>query len=241
MPVFEREDVHLYYDERGAGFPVLMIAPGGMRSEASYWSRAPWNPIDELASRYRVIAMDQRNAGHSTGPIERDHGWDTYTGDQLALMDHLGAARFHVVGMCIGGSYIMNLLETAPDRVTAAVLFQPIGLDDNRPAFFEMFDGWAAEIGPHHPEASPADWSSFRERMYGGDDFLFTAGDDAVAACRTPLLVLLGNDQYHPSSASRRLAKGAPNASLVEEWREPEHHTAARAAVDAFLAAHTPA
>lgn len=241
MTEFARGDAHLHYDDHGSGFPILLIAPGGMRSEAGFWSRTPWNPIEQLATRYRVIAMDQRNAGRSTGPIEPGHSWDTYTADQFALMDHLGAPRFHVAGMCIGGSYIMNLIKAAPDRIASAVLFQPIGLDDNRQAFFDMFDGWAAEIGPDHPEASPADWSAFRQRMYGGDEFLFTAGDEEAAACQVPLLVLLGNDLYHPESSSRRLATLAPHATLVEQWREPEHNAAARAAVDAFLDAHTPA
>jgi pimeloyl-ACP methyl ester carboxylesterase len=240
MTEFARENVHLHYDEHGSGFPVLLIAPGGMRSEAGFWARTPWNPIEQLETTYRVIAMDQRNAGRSTGPIEPTHGWDTYTADQLALMDHLGAPRFHVAGMCIGGSYIMNLIKTAPDRIASAVMFQPIGLDDNRPAFYDMFDSWAAEVGPDHPEASAADWSAFRQRMYGGDEFLFTAGDEAAAACPTPLLVLLGNDLYHPESSSRRLATLAPHATLVEQWREPEHNAAARDAVGAFLAAHTP-
>jgi pimeloyl-ACP methyl ester carboxylesterase len=240
MTEFVRGDAHLHYDDHGSGFPVLLIAPGGMRSEAGFWSNTPWNPIEQLAPRYRVIAMDQRNAGRSTGPIEPSHGWDTYTADQLALMDHLGAARFHVAGMCIGGSYIMNLIKTAPDRIASAVMFQPIGLDDNRQAFYDMFDSWAAEVGPDHPEASPADWSAFRQRMYGGDEFLFTAGDEAVAACPTPLLVLLGNDLYHPASCSRRVAKLAPSANLIEQWKEPEHNASARAAVDAFLDAHTP-
>jgi pimeloyl-ACP methyl ester carboxylesterase len=142
--------------------------------------------------------------------------------------------------MCIGGSYIMNLIKTAPDRIASAVLFQPIGLDDNRQAFYEMFDSWAATIAPDHPEASPADWSAFRQRMYGGDDFLFTAGDQEAKACEIPLLVLLGNDLYHPASSSRRLVSQAPSAQLIEQWKEPEHNASARAAVDEFLAAHTP-
>ncbi len=240
MPVFTCGDARLHYEDHGSGFPVLLIAPGGMRSEVGYWSGTPWNPIEQLATRYQVIAMDQRNAGRSTGPIEPNHSWDTYTTDQLALMDHVGAPRFHVAGMCIGGSYIMNLLKTAPDRIASGVVFQTIGLDDNRQAFYDMFDSWAAEIGPDHPEVSPAAWSAFRERMYGGDDFLFTAGDEAVAACQAPLLVLLGNDLYHPESATRRLATLAPRATLLEQWREPEHTAAARAAVDAFFDAHTP-
>src|SRR5262245_44409868 len=63
MPIFKRDDVELYYEEHGAGFPILLIAPGGMRSAVAFWERTPCNPIKQLAPHYRVIAMDQRNAG----------------------------------------------------------------------------------------------------------------------------------------------------------------------------------
>ncbi len=61
MTDFARGDVHLHYDDHGSGFPVLLIARGGMRSEAGYWSNTPWNPIEQLAPRHRVIAMDPRD------------------------------------------------------------------------------------------------------------------------------------------------------------------------------------
>jgi len=239
MPMFTRENVSLYYEEHGKGFPLLVIAPGGMRSTVSFWEKAPWNPIPQLATHYRVIAMDQRNAGHSKAPIRATDGWRVYTEDQLALLDHLGVSRFHVAGMCIGGSYIMGLIQAAPQRVVSAVLFQPIGLDNNRQAFLDMFDGWAKEQQAAHPEANGATWETFKQNMYGGD-FLFSVSRDFVKRCATPLLVLLGNDVYHPQTTSREVASLAPNATLIERWREPEHQVAAQAAVERFLAAHTP-
>jgi hypothetical protein len=57
-----------------------------------------------LASNFRVIAMDQRNAGASIGAIEADHGWHTYAAVHLALLDHLGTERCHLLGVCIGPS-----------------------------------------------------------------------------------------------------------------------------------------
>lgn len=238
MPMFERGDTTLYYEVHGDGFPVLLIAPGGMRSAVSFWEHAPWNPIEHLAPSYRVIAMDQRNAGRSHGPISATDGWATYTADQLALLDHLGVDRFHVAGMCIGGSYIMALSAAAPDRVAAGVVFQTIGLDGNRQAFYDMFDSWADALRPSRPDVPDEAWASFRENMYGVDDFLFTADEEACRRCPTPLLVLLGDDLYHPASSSRRLAELAPHATLVEQWKDPQHHAAARGAIDAFLAAH---
>ena len=62
----------LHYIEHGGGFPVLLFAPGGMRSASSFWKSAPWNPVTELADEFRVISMDQRNAGRSTAPISPD-------------------------------------------------------------------------------------------------------------------------------------------------------------------------
>ena len=41
MPVFERAGVSLYYEEYGSGYPLLLFAPGGMRSSIDFWRRAP--------------------------------------------------------------------------------------------------------------------------------------------------------------------------------------------------------
>ena len=105
MPTADLRGTRLYYEEYGDGFPLLLFAPGGMRSAISFWARSPWNPIEALADRFRVIAMDQRNAGHSTAPIHSGNGWHSYTADHIALMDHLRIERAHVLGGCIGGPY----------------------------------------------------------------------------------------------------------------------------------------
>lgn len=240
MPYFEQDDVKIYYEEYGEGFPLLLIAPGGMQSAISFWDNAPWNPIEQLSDRYRVIAMDQRNAGKSVAPVSADDGWHVYTSDQLALMDHLGADRFHVAGMCIGGPYVMGLIERAPERVASGVLFQPIGLDGNRDAFYAMFDNWAEALKLKRPDIPEAAWAAFRENMYGGD-FLFNVDRDFIASCRTPLLVLCGHDLYHPESTSQEIAHLAPNAMFIEQWKEGGDKESARQAVAEFLADNTPA
>jgi len=238
MPFADVGEARLYYEEHGSGFPVLLIAPGGMRSAVSFWEGTPWNPIKQLSTDYRVIAMDQRNAGQSTAPVGPSDGWHAYTADQLGLMDALGIDRFHVLGMCIGGSYAMGLIEAAAERVASAVMFQPIGLHENRQVFFDLFDDWAGELKSEHPDVSMEAWHSFKVAMYGGE-FLFNVSRDFVRACATPLLVLMGNDVYHPEDTSRTVAALAPNATLVEEWKAPEHIEAAKTAVAAFLAEHT--
>jgi len=230
----------IHYEEHGEGFPVLLIAPGGMRSAVSFWKNTPWNPIDDLKDTFRVVAMDQRNAGASTAPVRATDGWQTYAADQLALMDHLGAEQFHVAGMCIGGPYALGLIQAAPSRIASAVLFQTIGREDNREVFFQMFDNWADALKPDFPEVSEADWAAFRASMYGGDRVFFNVDVDFIETCPTPLLVLCGNDVYHPASASRTIADLAPDATFIESWKEGPSREEARAAVRQFLIDNTP-
>lgn len=242
MARFERDDVSIHYDLEGLehGFPALLIAPGGMRSANALWDDMPWNPRVALADAYRIIGMDQRNAGSSTGPVSRDDGWATYTGDQLALLDHLGVERCHVVGMCIGGPYIAALLRAAPERFASAVMLQPVGIDGNRSALAEMFDAWAADLRDAHPTMTADDWASFRHAMWGGE-FLLTAAPADMAEVTTPILVLMGDDLYHPESTARELVDAAPNATLVESWKDEHVLAQTDRSIRDFLASHTPA
>ncbi len=103
--------------------------------------------------------MDQRNAGRSIGPLEPSDPWGAYARDQLALLDHLGVDRFHVMGACIGGSFALKLIEQAPARVAAAVLEQPVGITDgNGPLYEQMWRSWAAGL------SGRADLTSERDR-----------------------------------------------------------------------------
>jgi pimeloyl-ACP methyl ester carboxylesterase len=240
MPTIDHGGAHLYYEQYGDGFPLLLFAPGGMRSSIGFWARSPWNPIEALADSFRVIAMDQRNAGRSTAPVTAADGWHSYAEDHIALMDHLGIERAHVLGGCIGGPYCLGAIQAAPRRITAAVLQQPIGYDgENRSAFYDMFDSWANELKTTRSDVDSAAWTAFRDRMYGGD-FVFNVSRDFVRNCRVPMLVLLGNDRYHPSVTSREIAELAPNAELVERWKEPDVVAQTIARVRAFLIRHTP-
>lgn len=220
MSELEQNGVRIHYEEHGSGFPVLLFAPGGMKSAIPVWERMPWNPIEVLAPHFRVIAMDQRNAGQSSAPISGQDGWHSYTGDHLELLDALGIDRCHVLGCCIGGSYSLGLMQAAPEKVAAGVLLQPIGSSDqNREAFYAMFDQWADELKPSRPEVSTEDWETFRSNMYDGD-FVYNVSRDFVSECDIPMLVLKGDDLYHPGPISMEVASLAPQGSLIEEWKE---------------------
>jgi pimeloyl-ACP methyl ester carboxylesterase len=246
MPVLKRADAEIYYEEYGKGYPVLLLAPGGMRSTLAMW-HAPengpprvWNDwIEVLAERYRVVAMDQRNAGKSRGAVAPDHGWHTYAEDQLALLDHLGIARCHTLGGCIGSSFCLMLATLAPERISAAVLQNPIGLNPEFPTYFpDGFADWAAELRKFRPELDPALLRSFGKNMWGGD-FVFCLGREAVTRCAVPALVLPGDDKPHPTATGLELAELLPKAEMLRHWKGPAHLDAQRARVLEFLAQHT--
>ena len=120
MPMLKRPDAEIYYEVHGSGFPILLYAPGGLASRVEMWGGKsanypngfPWmDPRTALADKYTVIAMDQRNAGKSVADVKPDHGWHTFAADHLALIDHLGFKKFHVMGGCIGGSYCFSMLK----------------------------------------------------------------------------------------------------------------------------------
>ncbi|HWJ40970.1 MAG TPA: alpha/beta hydrolase [Candidatus Limnocylindrales bacterium] len=239
MPTFKRDDVSIYYEEYGTGYPILLFAPGGMRSSIEFWANSPFDPTKELAANFRVIAMDQRNAGKSSGPITAEDGWDTYTGDHIALLDHLGIKQCHLMGGCIGGSYSLGLIKAAPQRVSAAVLQNPIGLSPrNREMFYNMFDTWADGFKVKRG-LDDASLRQFRDRMYG-TDFVFNVTREFVRSCKTPMLILCGNDDYHPKETSKEIAALAPNAELVENWKASDVIGATIKRVREFLLSHTP-
>ena len=97
MPTYKKGAISIHYEEVGSGFPLLVIAGGGLNSTiASLSKMSPFNPMVDFKDEYRCIAADLRNAveGQSSGPLEADRPWDAYADDQLGVMDHLGIDKF---------------------------------------------------------------------------------------------------------------------------------------------------
>lgn len=242
MPSIRHHDATIYYEEVGHGFPILTFAPAGLQSTIAVWSQpaAPINPLTEFADSFRVIALDQRNAGgRSRAPITARDGWQTYTSDHLAVLDHLRIDRCHLYGQCIGGSFILNLLATAPDRVASAVLAQPIGRVGAMPAGRSArFQVWAESL-TDHPEATGPVLDAVYQNLYG-PGFAYSVDRTFVSTCTTPCLVLAGNDEAHPFAISEELAKLLPNCEFIPEWKTGAALTSARGRVKEFLRKHTP-
>jgi pimeloyl-ACP methyl ester carboxylesterase len=250
MSFFEKGAVRIHYEEAGSGFPLLLIAGGGLNSTISgiTGSYPPFNAIQEFKREYRCIAFDLRNAsgGQSTGPLEVDRPWDSHTDDQLDLMDHLGIDKFMVLGFCIGGPFIWNLLKRAPDRIVAAVLAQPSGSrPEARDLFYENnMKGWGPELVKRRPDITMEQVDKFLTRMYRTNpDFVFTVTRDFVRNCQTPVLILPDDIPAHPYAVAMEAAMLAPKAEVsMFPWKEPnERIPLAVRQIRSFLRAHRPA
>jgi len=229
MTFYDRGNVRIRYEEAGSGFPLLLIAGGGLNSTiANFSTTAPFNPITEFKGEYRCIASDLRNAGggESSGPLEVTRPWDGYTDDHLGLMDHLGVDKFVVMGFCIGGPMIWNLIKRAPGRVVAAVLAQPSG---SRPEARDLFydnnmKTWGPQLVARRPDLNMETVDRFLTKMYRTDaDFVFTVTRDFVRNCQTPVLILPDDIPPHPYAVAMEAAMLAPQAELsMFPWKDPK-------------------
>lgn len=248
MPFYERGNVRIHYEEAGSGFPVLMIPGGGLNSTIPFLTeKGPFNALAEFSDEFRCITLDLRNAegGGSSGPLEPDRPWDSHTDDQIGLMDHLGIDRFLVLGFCIGGPFIWNLLKRAAHRIPAAILAQPSGFRPEKPTLFydNNMAGWGPALVARRPDISMDQVERYLRRMYATDpDFVFTVTRDFVRQCQTPVMILPDDVPAHPYAVAMEAAMLAPQAQLsLYPWKDPkERMPLAIRHMRSFLRAHTP-
>jgi pimeloyl-ACP methyl ester carboxylesterase len=246
MPVYEKGAVRINYEVAGSGPPLLIIPGGGLNAKIAYLhDGAPFNPMEVFKDGYRCISLDLRNAngGGSSGPVEVERPWDSHTDDQLGLMDHLGIDKFLVLGFCIGGPFIWNLLKRAPNRIAAAVLAQPSGHRPEMPdQFFQNnMKGWGPPLCERRPDVTMATVEAFLTKMYRERaDFVFTVSRDFVRTCKTPVLIMPDDVPAHPFAVAMESAMLAPNAQVsLYPWKEPKERVPlAVRHVRMFLDAH---
>ena len=249
MPFYERGATRIYYEEAGSGFPLLIIPGGGLNSTiSSLDTSCPFNPLKTYSNDFRCIAADLRNAngGQSTGPLEIDRPWDAYSEDQLGLMDHLGIEKFGVIGFCIGGPMIHNLLRLAPGRIVAAALMQPSGFRPEMPDLFYQnnITGWGPPLCDRRSDVTMEMVHDFLTSMYTSRaDFVFTVTRDFVRNLQTPILIAPEDVPAHPYAVAMEVADLAPNSEVtIYPWKDTQEHIdEAVAHARRFLKSHQPA
>ncbi len=231
MPFYERDSVKIHYQEVGSGFPLLIIPGGGLNASLPLLETSvPFNPMETYKDDFRCISADLRNAnpGQSVGPLEVDRPWDAYSDDHLGLMDFLGIDKFLVMGFCIGGPMIHNLLRLASDRVVAAALMQPSGYSPEHPDLFYQnnIKGWGPPMCEKRPDITMDTVHDFLTNMYTDRaDFVFTVTRDFVSSVQTPILTAPDNVSAHPYAVAMEVAGLAPNSeTTIYPWKDTQAH-----------------
>jgi len=108
-------DIDVYYEEHGGGPPLLLIM--GLATDSTAWAFQ----LPEFARHYRAIAFDNRGVGRTSKPAG-PYSIHQMADDAAGVMDALGVARAHVLGVSMGGMIAQELALRHPERVSALVL-----------------------------------------------------------------------------------------------------------------------
>jgi len=224
MPTAALNGFEMYFEDRGAGEPLLLLH-GGMGIGDDWRHVFPRDP-----EGYRVIVPDLRGHGRSTSPDEA-FSVRRCAGDVLALVDHLEIRRAKAIGLSLGAKTLLHVATAQPSRLEAMVLVSAT------PRFPQPLRDAAAQFTRASLERlSSTDREALRARhVYGDeqigrlydmvrsfatshDDMAFTAAALGTITART--LIVHGEcDPYYPTEMALELSHGIPNSTL---WLVPD-------------------
>lgn len=113
MPFAEVNGATLFYEQHGDGDDVVFLHGAG-GNHLSWWQQVAF-----FSPHYRVTVYDARGWGLSRGDMESRF---VLGADLVALLDHLGIERAHVVAQSMGGRAVAGLARTRPERIRSLVL-----------------------------------------------------------------------------------------------------------------------
>jgi pimeloyl-ACP methyl ester carboxylesterase len=144
------------YEVLGSGPPLLMYAPGGFNAIVETWSTqgvyAKIKLLDHLPKKYTCILFDRRECGRSGGRIER-LTWTHYVAQGKGLLDHLGFARAHLMGGCMGCCPVAAFAVAHPQATLSMVLYWPVGGARYRISSHQRFAEHLAFVQQHGLDA----------------------------------------------------------------------------------------
>lgn len=232
MPTAQVGDIEIYYEEQGAGMPLLLIP--GIPAVVGDWGELP----SRLRRKRRVIAFDNRGGGGTTA-TPAPYSMEQLAADAVGLMDKLGVARADVFGISLGGMIAQELALRWPHRVDRLILgCTHAGLENAAPqpresgkAFAMETDDWGERMRALAPFAfsdrlSPAFLEEFVEKKsrdaqdpegYRGQIAAILSHDtyDRLGELTAPTMVVTGDqDRVIPALSSDVLAEAIPGARL---------------------------
>jgi 3-oxoadipate enol-lactonase len=123
MPYASINGIHLYYEIRGEGDPVLLIP--GLASDINTWS-----PLHKAELRYRWISIENRGAGRSSKPAG-PYSMEMMADDTAAMLRSLQISRAHVIGKSMGGMIAQHLAVRHPELVRSLTLVSTVMKHDD--------------------------------------------------------------------------------------------------------------
>ncbi|WP_369134047.1 alpha/beta fold hydrolase [Modestobacter sp. I12A-02662] len=174
--------VRLWVEETGPadGSPLLLVM--GANASGLTW---PDDLVRALGERHRVVRYDHRDTGRSTWAFDaQPYALRDLADDAVRILDTLGIARAHVVGMSMGGTLVQLMLLDHPDRLLSATVFatsvlEGAGADGAAPAAFTDTDPRLLELWQHLADPRTRDeelgWRVEHWRLLNGVDIAFDA------------------------------------------------------------------
>lgn len=236
MPKLQVNDIDLFYDIKGIGEPLLLIA--GFICDHLYWSQF----MPSLTKQYQVIRLDNRGIGRSSAP-DSPYTIQQMAKDAAALLDHIGIDKVHIVGHSMGGQIAQELVLAHPEKVQSLILLSTLAKGDA--LFNSVVENWGNLLDKvdlklfeqlilpwiFTPEfySIPGmveqliEWAinyPFPPTVHGlyhqSQAIINSDTSDRLSEIHCPTLVLVGRqDILTPIKFSQQLAQSIPNAELI--------------------------
>ena len=117
MPKVKVNDIQMYYEVKGEGYPLVMII--GFGANLGFW-----NPhmIEELSKNFKVVTFDNRGTGRTDVSV-KEFSIRLFADDTVGLMNALGISKANILGFSMGGAIAQELALSYPEKVKKLILY----------------------------------------------------------------------------------------------------------------------
>ena len=229
--------LRLYHEVAGEGFPLVLLHGGMLTIDLNYADLIPG-----LVDRHRVVAVELQGHGR-TADIDREITPAASASDVVALLDHLGIDRAHILGHSMGAATALELAVRHGSRVRSVVAasasVRRAGLhedltDPARQAAstrmptqrdFEDFRDAYRRLSPH-----PEHFEDFLALLSASQADTEGWSDDELAGITAPTLLVLGDRDFttvEHGALMQQLIPGSqlavlPDTTHMEVTRKPD-------------------